>query len=50
MEAPEGSFTSVAAGGSLACGVRVDGSVVCWGVSDVAIRTLDRDGSVGEDG
>ena len=28
---PAGSFVSVSAGGSHTCGVRIDGSVACWG-------------------
>ena len=28
---PEGEFVSVSAGGTHTCGVRADGSVVCWG-------------------
>ena len=28
---PEGDFASVSAGGVHTCGVRVDGSVACWG-------------------
>ena len=28
---PEGTFRSVSAGWDLYCGVRADGSIICWG-------------------
>ena len=31
---PDGSFISVSAGGSHTCGVRIDGSVQCWGYGE----------------
>ena len=33
----EGEFASVSAGASHTCGLRVDGSVACWGLSNIVI-------------
>ena len=34
LATPEGEFASVSAGYTYNCGVRVDGSVACWGGND----------------
>ena len=39
----EGEFASVSAGGAHTCGVRLDGSVACWGADSLG-RTAPREG------
>ena len=34
LDTPDGTFTTVSAGGGHACGVRSDGSLACWGNND----------------
>ena len=44
-EAPAGSFTHVTAGLFHSCGLRTDGSIVCWGSEALEIRTAGSAGS-----
>ena len=40
LPVPDGAFTAVAAGGSHACGIRLDASITCWSYQDCGPTNL----------